>query len=54
MDGLRLYYFRSNQSDAFVATRAAAPGKEHPPLYGDGRASERIADLLCTMSRDER
>jgi UDP-N-acetylglucosamine 2-epimerase len=37
-----------------AATRDAAPGKQHPPLYGDGRASERIADLLCTMSRDER
>ena len=22
-----------------------------PPLYGDGHASARIADLLCTMSR---
>jgi UDP-GlcNAc3NAcA epimerase len=41
--------------DAIVAaTRAAAPGVKHPPLYGDGRASQRIADLLCTMSRDER
>jgi UDP-N-acetylglucosamine 2-epimerase len=37
-----------------TAARDAAPGPEHPPLYGDGRASERIADLLCTMSRDER
>ena len=27
---------------------AAAPGA-HPDLYGDGRASERIADLLCTI-----
>ena len=27
---------------------------EHPPLYGDGEAAERIADLLCTMRRDER
>jgi len=36
------------------AVRTAAPGPDHPPLYGDGRASERIADLLCTMSRDER
>jgi len=41
--------------DAIVAaTRNAAPGREHPPLYGDGRAAERIADLVCTMSRDER
>jgi UDP-GlcNAc3NAcA epimerase len=41
--------------DAIVtATRDAAPGVKHPPLYGDGRASERIAALLCTMRRDER
>jgi UDP-GlcNAc3NAcA epimerase len=32
-----------------AAVRAAAPGAEHPDLYGDGRASERIADLLCTI-----
>ncbi len=40
--------------DAIVAAvRDASPGAERPPLYGDGHASERIADLLCTMSRDE-
>jgi UDP-GlcNAc3NAcA epimerase len=32
-----------------AAVREAAPGAEHPQLYGDGRASERIADLLCTI-----
>ena len=44
----------SDPASIVTATRNAAPGPEHPPLYGDGRASERIADLLCTMSRDER
>src|SRR5918999_5265019 len=29
------------------AVREAAPGPEHPPLYGDGRAADRMADLLC-------
>lgn len=32
-----------------AAVREAAPGATHPDLYGDGRASERIADLLCTI-----
>jgi UDP-GlcNAc3NAcA epimerase len=37
-----------------AAVREAAPGAEHPDLYGDGRASERIAELLCTIrSADE-
>ncbi len=31
------------------AVRVAAPGPEHPDLYGDGRASGRIADLLGTI-----
>jgi UDP-GlcNAc3NAcA epimerase len=31
------------------AVREATPGPEHPPLYGDGRAAERIADLLCSF-----
>jgi UDP-GlcNAc3NAcA epimerase len=31
------------------AVREAAPGPEHPPLYGDGHAAERIADLLCSF-----
>jgi UDP-N-acetylglucosamine 2-epimerase len=36
-----------------TAVREAAPRAERPLLYGDGHASARIADLLCTMSRDE-
>jgi UDP-N-acetylglucosamine 2-epimerase len=32
------------------SVRAARPPAGHPPLYGDGRASERIADLLYTIS----
>ena len=32
-------------------SRAAAPGPEHPPLYGDGRAAEKVADLLCSLRR---
>jgi UDP-N-acetylglucosamine 2-epimerase len=32
------------------AVRTAARPAEHPHLYGDGRAAERIADLLSTMS----
>jgi UDP-GlcNAc3NAcA epimerase len=28
------------------AVRAAAPDPQHPPLYGDGNAAERIANLL--------
>jgi UDP-GlcNAc3NAcA epimerase len=31
-----------------AVNEAAAPDS-HPDLYGDGRASERIADLLCTI-----
>jgi UDP-N-acetylglucosamine 2-epimerase len=31
------------------AIRRATRPDAHPPLYGDGRASDRIADLLCTM-----
>lgn len=34
-----------------AAVREAAPQAAHPSLYGDGHASARIADLLCTMSR---
>jgi UDP-GlcNAc3NAcA epimerase len=33
------------------AVRTAAPSDAHPPLYGDGRASVRIADLLASMIR---
>jgi UDP-N-acetylglucosamine 2-epimerase len=37
-------------ADAIVAAVATAePGPSHPPLYGDGHASERIAELLSTM-----
>jgi UDP-N-acetylglucosamine 2-epimerase len=31
------------------AVSAAAPGREHPDLYGDGRASKRIAQLVATI-----
>jgi UDP-N-acetylglucosamine 2-epimerase len=38
--------------DAIVAaTRDAAPGSDHPPLYGDGHAADLIADVLCTIER---
>ena len=39
-------------SDAIVSAvrEAAAVPPERPPLYGDGRASERIADLLYTIT----
>jgi UDP-GlcNAc3NAcA epimerase len=33
------------------AVRDARAPTERPDLYGDGHASERIAELLCTMSR---
>jgi UDP-GlcNAc3NAcA epimerase len=33
-----------------AAIAEAAPAREHPPLYGDGRAAEKIADLLDTMA----
>jgi UDP-GlcNAc3NAcA epimerase len=36
-----------------AAVREAAPPVDRPLLYGDGRAAERIAELLCTMSPDE-
>jgi UDP-GlcNAc3NAcA epimerase len=29
----------------------AAPPEKHPPLYGDGRAADLIADVLCTIHR---
>jgi UDP-GlcNAc3NAcA epimerase len=35
----------------FSAVQGARAPAERPNLYGDGRAAERIADLLCTMSR---
>ena len=41
-----------SDTEAIVtATREAAPRPDRPHLYGDGNASARIADLLCTMSR---
>ena len=41
-------------TDAIVAAvREAAPGAGRRKLYGNGHASEEIADLLSTMSRDE-
>ena len=37
--------------DRIVAAVAAARmPADAPPLYGDGRASDRIADLLVTLS----
>jgi UDP-GlcNAc3NAcA epimerase len=32
-----------------AAAGEAAPGPEHPPLYGDGHAADLIADVICTM-----
>jgi UDP-GlcNAc3NAcA epimerase len=31
------------------AVRAAGPSPTHPELYGDGRAADRMADLLCSL-----
>jgi len=40
-----------NDPDLIVeAVREARAPAERPVLYGDGRAAEMIADLLCTMS----
>jgi UDP-N-acetylglucosamine 2-epimerase len=33
------------------AARAAEAPSQHPPLYGDGRAADSIADLICTIDR---
>jgi UDP-GlcNAc3NAcA epimerase len=33
------------------AAREAEAPSEHPPLYGDGRAADSIADLICTIDR---
>jgi UDP-GlcNAc3NAcA epimerase len=39
-------------TDAILAAaREAAPRGERPPLYGDGRAADLIADVLCTIDR---
>ncbi|MGH3024780.1 MAG: non-hydrolyzing UDP-N-acetylglucosamine 2-epimerase [Gaiellaceae bacterium] len=43
----------TDPSAIVTAVREAAPRAERPHLYGDGRAAERIAELLCTMSPDE-
>jgi UDP-GlcNAc3NAcA epimerase len=32
------------------AVRAAAPQEHHPSVYGDGRAADRIAEVLCTIA----
>jgi UDP-GlcNAc3NAcA epimerase len=38
--------------DAIVAAvRSAAPPDERPPLYGEGRAADLIADVICTIHR---
>jgi len=34
-----------------AAVRDAVTPDHHPPLYGDGRAAERIAEVLCTIAR---
>jgi hypothetical protein len=31
-----------------AAVREASAGPQHPPLYGDGQAAERMVDLLCS------
>ncbi len=36
-----------------AAAREAAPGPEHPSLYGDGRAADLIADVICTIGPSE-
>jgi UDP-N-acetylglucosamine 2-epimerase len=41
-----------DDADAILrAVADAGPGSTHPPLYGDGHSAERIAELLCTMTR---
>jgi UDP-N-acetylglucosamine 2-epimerase len=40
-----------NDPDSILSAVAEmAPPARRPPLYGDGRAAVRIADLLCTIS----
>jgi UDP-GlcNAc3NAcA epimerase len=43
----------SNSELIVQAAREATPPTEHPPLYGDGRAADSIADHLCTIIRNE-
>lgn len=41
-----------SDSDAILdAVAEAGPGREHPPLYGDGHAADLIADVICTIQR---
>jgi UDP-N-acetylglucosamine 2-epimerase len=35
-----------------AAVRQTPLPDEHPPLYGDGRAADSIADLICTIERE--
>jgi UDP-N-acetylglucosamine 2-epimerase len=35
-----------------AAVRQTALPDAHPPLYGDGRAADSIADLICTIERE--
>jgi UDP-N-acetylglucosamine 2-epimerase len=35
-----------------AAVREATLPEQHPPLYGDGRAADSIADLVCTIERE--
>jgi len=39
----------SDTAEIVAAARAAQPGVEHPPLYGNGHAADSIADLVCTI-----
>jgi UDP-GlcNAc3NAcA epimerase len=42
----------TDPEEIVAGVREAAPQAEQPAFYGDGHASEKIADLLCTMSRE--
>jgi UDP-GlcNAc3NAcA epimerase len=37
-------------ADAARAALQRRPPEQHPPLYGDGRAGERVVDALCRMA----
>jgi len=41
----------TNPDKIVAAVQEVAPPAEHPPLYGDGRAADSIADLICTIDR---
>ena len=47
----RLVPVEDGPDPILAAVRGAAPAEHHPPLYGDGRAAERIAEVLCTIAR---